>query len=320
MTSNSASRGAGTKQRRLGQHRACGKCILLGEHFVVYGTPALALPVSAVGTDVRVEEAFGGKGWELISSADLTSEDEQRSREMLAAAVKGLALDPGASRRVTVESTIPLGHGLGSSAAFSVALVGALARSAGRQLPPTELRQRAHALEQLVHGTPSGIDDSVVTLERPVWFVKGETVQPLEPPELPRLVLASSGSPGCTGQAVALVRRLSETHPDHFAELCAQATAAAHRGKRALMTGDAEALGRLMDQVHSLLQEIGVSTAGLDRLVGAAREAGALGAKLTGSGMGGFAMALVEQATEDGVARALRGAGADLVLCGTRYD
>ncbi len=299
--------------RVLGSHRACGKCILLGEHFVVYGTPALALPVTSVGIEARVEES-GEPGWELHTSTDLVDEDAQRSRQMLASAVRDLGLDPHAPRRVVVESTIPLGHGLGSSAAFSVSLVGAIAAAAGRELSPDELRQRAHALEKLVHGTPSGIDDAVVTVQKPVWFVRGETVEVLRPPAQPRLVLASSGAPGSTGQAVAMVRGLSEARPDPFSVLCKQAGEAAHQGRQALMSGDWPALGRCMDKVHALLQQIGVSTVALDRLVDAALEAGALGAKLTGSGMGGFAMALVGESDERAVARALADAGAELVL------
>ena len=300
--------------RTLGSHRACGKCILLGEHFVVHGAPALALPVTAVGTEVSVLEADGANGWVLDTAAELTPDASARSGRMLDAAVLGLGLDPRSPRRVEVQSTIPLGHGLGSSAAFSVALVAALARAAGRELSPDELRRRAHELEKVVHGTPSGIDDAVVTLERPVWFIRGEGVEVLEPPGLPKLVFASSGSPGNTGEAVAGVRRLAEARPDHFKDLCRGAAAAAQEGRAALMSGDAPALGRLMDQVHRLLQQIGVSTASLDRLVSAARQAGALGAKLTGSGMGGFAMALVEESAAGEVARALERAGADMVL------
>ena len=300
----------------LGRHRACGKCILLGEHFVVYGAPAMALPLTGVGTEVRVERDPDAEGWELDSTAPLTPDALGRSNQMLAAAVKGLDLHPGLRRRVVVTSSIPLGHGLGSSAAFSVALTGALASSAGRRLTRQELRVRAHLLEELVHGTPSGIDDAVVTMERPVWFVKGEEVEVLAPPALPRLVLASSGSPGDTGQAVAHVRALMNLNRETRIDLCTEAQRVAREGRAALMSGDAPALGRLMDRAHELLQAIRVSTPGLDRLVGAARQAGALGAKLTGSGMGGFVMALVEPASEGAVVSAMGQAGADLVLTG----
>ena len=281
---------------------------------MVHGTPAVALPLKAVGTEVRVLKDVTTKGWELHSDVELSPEGLRRSREMLAAAVQGAGLDPAAARRVEVTSTIPLGHGLGSSASFSVALCGALARAAGDDLEAARLRRRAHQLEKLVHGTPSGIDDAVVTLERPVWFVRGQPLEPLEPAEMPRLILASSGAPGDTGRAVASVGQLAQADPDLFQDLCARALEAVEQGRAALMSSDWPRLGRSMDACHALLQHIGVSTIELDRLVDSARHAGALGAKLTGSGLGGFVMALVDPPREQAVAESLRHTGADLVF------
>lgn len=298
----------------LGVARACGKCILLGEHFVVHGAPAMALPVASVATEIRVEP-HAGAGCELVCSADLPASAAKQSREMLLAALRQNDLHAAPQWRVVVQSSIPMGHGLGSSAAFSVALVGAVAAAAGQRLEPDELRDRAHALERLVHGTPSGIDDAVVTLERPVWFTRGEPVEILRPSCLPQLVLASSGAPGNTGEAVAGVHRYRDAHPRRFGALCTQAEELAQTGRAALLSADGVTLGQAMNSNHALLQRIGVSTKTLDHLVQTAQKAGALGAKLTGSGRGGFIIALVD-ANEQQVTDALKKAGAAQVFAG----
>jgi mevalonate kinase len=308
-----SSRGVALDGAGRGAWRACGKLILFGEHFVVHGAPALALPLRGVCTSVVVEQDPGPDGPRLV--ADLPGPALATSQRLLALALQRLGIEDQASHlRVTAESGIPIGQGLGSSAAFAVALIGALCQAVSRRVSEIELRDHAHALEGLVHGTPSGIDPTVIAFQRPLWFVKGEQPLFLDLPRPVRWVLASSGVARSTGTAVERVRAVREARPDEFDTLCREATEVAQRGRAALEAGDAAELGSLMDRNHALLQALGVSTPALDQLAAVAREAGAHGAKLTGAGLGGFVVALVTLEREAAVVAAWRRWGAPVVL------
>jgi mevalonate kinase len=290
---------------------ACGeapaKLILLGEHFVVHGVSALALPLPLLGTHIAVHENPALDHVALDTSgppADATA------LRVLDRALALLALPASLPWRLAVRSTIPMGHGLGSSASFAVALVRALAAAARVELSSAALRAHAHTLEQITHGTPSGIDDTVVALGVPISFRRGGAIERLEAHHALRFVLASAGGPGATAEAVARVHALQQQHPARFARLCAEAEQTTAAGLRAFRAGAATELGRRMTANHALLQQLDVSTPTLDRLVAAACAAGAHGAKLTGAGRGGFIVALVERDTEAAVRTTLDAAGA----------
>jgi len=295
--------------RELGRHRACGKLILMGEHFVVHGAPALALPVTQLHTEAVALHDETLDAPRLISDVPVAL--RATAEQMLQRALQLLPLD--LPLRMEVRSTLPLGCGLGSSASFAAAMVGALAQAVGRRLTLEQHNELAHALEHVVHGTPSGIDNTTITHRRPVWFVRGEPVQLLDGPGTLQLVLASTGQPGSTREAVAGVAALRQAEPARFEALNQRACELVWQGRQAFLEGDGPTLGRLMDENHTLLQQVGVSTRRLDDLARAARAAGALGAKLTGGGRGGFVVALVQ---DDGssVERATREAGATQTL------
>jgi mevalonate kinase len=289
--------------------RACGKLILLGEHFVVHGEPALALPLTAATTTISVHEAEGvgpSLTTELPGVAAL-------ARRMLEEAVARLGLE-GRRWSVTVGSSVPLGAGLGSSAAFGVALVRALTAAAGQRLTTEQEREHAHALERVAHGNPSGVDDAVVAFARPVWFRRGEALRFPSSSGSQLLVLASDGQLRSTREVVDRVQASRQQDEARFARLCAEAGEVAQRGLAAFEAADGVRLGAAMDRNHALLQALGVSTPALDALVVAARQAGAHGAKLTGAGGGGFIVALVEVATQPEVIAALRRSGAVTIL------
>jgi len=297
----------------LATHTACGKIILLGEHFVVYGCPAVAVPLTARGTTVELYSDPSGGADRLES--DAPGADLDLANELFRAAIKeaGLEADNGLVARVS--STLPVGYGLGSSASLAVALSGVLlAHTSGARPEPGQLRAMAHRLEQVTHGSPSGIDDTVVSLGAPVRFRRGEGVRTLDKVGHLSLVLASSGAPGSTKEAVAAVARRREEDVERFDSFCIRAAARVERGVAALEAGDSVVLGQCMDEIHGLLQEIGVSTPRLDELVAQARSAGALGAKLTGSGWGGFVVALAQPGRAADVAAALEAAGSPSVI------
>jgi mevalonate kinase len=239
--------------------------------------------------------------------------------------------------RVTVRSTIPIASGMGSGAAVSAAIVCALAEAAnskwqmangrwqmrcvgpaiGHQppaIPPADVSALVYEVERLHHGTPSGIDNTVVVYGQPVYFVRGQAPQTFHIGRPFMLAIADSGIASPTKVAVGDVRRAWEQQPARFERLFDGVAAVVEAAHTIIADGQPARLGPLMDQNHALLQEIGVSCPELDALVAVARAAGATGAKLSGSGRGGNMIALVTGETASQVADALRVAGAVRVI------
>lgn len=254
-----------------------------------------------MGQGPRLETALGGP-------------ERVLAERVLAAALQRVGAPATADLTAHVTSDIPIGYGLGSSAAFSAALFGALAVAMGRPVSPSALNDHAHALERIVHGSPSGIDDTVISRAQPVRFERDKPFRFIRAARPLRFVLASCGYPGSTLEAVAGVRRLAADEPARFEPILTRARQVVARAIAAFEAGDAVTLGPLLNANHELLVAVGVSTPELDRLVAAACQAGALGAKLTGAGRGGFVLALTPPSTEARVTRALRQAGATTVF------
>ncbi len=264
----------------MGQGYAPGKVILVGEHFVVHGAPAIAVPLPSRGVSVTVRRQPGA--WEVPAPV---AEHLHRLLPILGESADALTL--------RVRSDLPVGAGLGGSAALAVALVRALLDEDGDPAPdPEAVRRAAHRLERVAHGTPSGIDDAVAAWACPVRFVRGQTPEPLVHLPRPSLWVGLTPQRTSTLDAVAGVGARAKARPDWFAGLLAQAVQLSDSTVEALSAADWPAVGAAMDANHALLQEVGVSTGGLDALVDAARAAGAWGAKLTGGGLGGAAIAL----------------------------
>jgi mevalonate kinase len=301
------------------QSFAPGKVILFGEHAVVYGQPAIAVPVTQVRATAIVEPASPGSGLTLIAS-DLNKRISLASaprNEPLASTAR-LVLDylstPAPDATLTINSTIPIASGLGSGAAVSTALVRALADFLSHTLEPAEVSALVFEVEKIHHGTPSGIDNTVVAYEQPIYFVRGRSLEQLAVGEPFNLIIGDTGKPSSTGKVVARVRRNRQREPAHYDALFDQIGDVTDQARRTMETGDIDELGLLMDQNHELLIELGVSSPKLDDLVETARLAGALGAKLSGAGKGGNMIALVEDDFTEEVAEALREAGAVQVI------
>lgn len=303
---------------------AAGKIILFGEHAVVYGRPAIAAPVSQIrATAVITPSPTHGVhllapdlGWEC-TWPDAPADDPLAAvlHQFQQAAV--IAHLPDFT--LTVTSQIPIASGLGSGAAITVAMLRALANFF--QLPHLLANDQISALtyevEKLHHGTPSGIDNTVIAYEQPVYFVRQQPHNHIEPFTVTKtlhLLVADTGVRSSTRAVVEDVRRHWEANPHYFTQIfdaCGEITRAA---RQAIEVGDVQELGRLMAYNHQWLQEMTVSSPELDRLVQAAQEAGALGAKLSGAGRGGNMIALVTPEIETAVSQALRHAGARRVL------
>jgi len=299
---------------------APGKVILFGEHAVVYGRPAIAVPVTQVKATAVVKAAPRGSGLTLIAS-DLKKQIALATApedEPLAAAARLTlahlkAHEPDAT--VTIRSTIPIASGLGSGAAVTTALVRALGGFLGHKLPPAEVSRLVFEVEKIHHGTPSGIDNTVVAYGKPVYFVRERAIERLKVGCPFTLLIGDSGIPSPTGKVVARVRRAWQREPAHYDALFDRIGDIADEARQAIEDGDVDALGPLMDENHELLIELGVSSSQLDDLVDAARLAGALGAKLSGAGQGGNVIALVEDDCMSDVETALMETGAVRVIC-----
>ena len=255
--------------------RACGKLILCGEHAVVHGHPAIAVPV-----DLYTEITLVPQDGPLTIDHELESpRHEDRLDEALAIAF------PDGGMHVSISTNIPVGVGMGSSAALSVAL----ARALGLEEP--ELREKAMALERSFHGDPSGLDVAVSLRGEPIWFIKGKPMQIVARPKSP-IVVIDSGTAGDTKQLVAEVaEQLLNT--TNAAEVLSDIGALVHAARAVLE--DSESLGDLLTENHALLRQLRVSTPTLDQIVDLAIASGAYGAKLSGAGGGGVCIALIEE-------------------------
>jgi len=301
---------------------APGKIILLGEHAVVYGRPALAVPVRQVQACARVEAAPSGRaGGVLLISPDLGLaswlSDLPSSHPLAAITLATLAaLTPGpfAPVRLTVTSTIPVASGLGSGAAVSVAIARALNQHFGGELGHSRISQLAFEVEHIHHGTPSGIDNTVVAFDRPVFFRRGEAPEPMAIGGPFHFLIGDTGVAAPTAEAVRRVRQRWQADSAVLEAAFDRIAALVLDARQALLQGNVDRLGADLRHNHALLQELDVSSTGLDRLVQAADAAGALGAKMSGGGMGGNMIALVSTERRQSVSDALRQAGAVGVL------
>jgi mevalonate kinase len=302
---------------------APGKIILFGEHAVVHGQPAIAVPLSAVGATVTAEPGAPGSGLAVrVPDLDqpLPYEATPETSPYYNALIYPLqvALNawhlPEPDLLLTVRSTIPIASGLGSGAALATALIRALGDALERPPSNDALNPLVYEVEKRHHGTPSGIDNTVIVYQQPVYFVRGRPPETFTIARPFTLLVADSGHGTPTHITVGDVRRLYESEPERVGAIFARIGEIVQTARSAIESGTMEALGPLMDENHALLRELTVSSAELDRLGSAARAAGASGAKLSGGGRGGNLLALVESDQAAAVTAALRQAGAVNVI------
>ena len=274
---------------------ASAKTILFGEHAVVYGEPAIAIPLSDTRTyaDIRPN----GREFRVISPKVRLNKtfpelsEESGLKQLLYLLKDEFSLTELPKVTLSIRSDIPIASGLGSGAALSVAVTRAFAGLAGSELPAERVNGIAYEIEKIYHGTPSGIDNTVIAYEQPVIFIKGQGFRPLEA-DLSRLSLitADSGIRSKTVDVVSDVR----THLDRNEAALRGIGSLVRTAETALMAGDPAEIGRLMNENQRLLRAIDVSCPELDELIGLALANGALGAKLTGAGRGGNFLVLAQ--------------------------
>jgi hydroxymethylglutaryl-CoA reductase len=290
---------------------AAGKVILLGEHAVVYGRHALAVPISDA-VRVAVTSATGPTRVN-IGEWGLQRVIDRDDGDGIGAAVSLIVDRLGAHGQcfqIEISTDLPIGMGLGSSAAIAVAMTRAIALHLGRDIDDEEVNEIAYDCEKLAHGTPSGVDNTLSCYGEPMLFQNagGLKVEQLSLKEPLPMVVGFSHQSGPTHEQVAGVRARFERDSERYNALFDQIDELGKAGAQALTAGDYPELGRLMNICHGLLNALQVSTPDLEHMVSIARDSGALGAKLTGAGGGGSIIALCPDA-EAAVQRALNQAG-----------
>jgi len=301
---------------------APGKIILFGEHAVVYGRPALAVPVTHVHADVDVSDSARVGIWIDAPDVDLHAElNTLPSDHPIASVINNLffllRVSPFPSLNIKINSTIPVASGLGSGAAVTVALTRALSSHLNYSMTDEEINAFAYEIEKLHHGTPSGVDNTVITYARPVYFIKGQRIETFKIGAPFTILIGDTGISALTRESVHDVRRLWLYDKSRWETVFDKVGEISFTARRVIEAGKSEMLGELMNENHALLQKMGVSSPELDKLVEAARAAGATGAKLSGGGRGGNMIALVEKERAPAIAEALMTAGAKRTITTT---
>ncbi len=289
-------------------------------HFVVYGLPAIASALSSYTTaEVKI---VNGQGWTVDDQRPATPGYKQMKYDDAMQSIKNvlehLKIDIQSQKlEITFAGDLIAASGVGASAAQCTSLARALNERFNLGLDDEKINAAAYEGEKAYHGTPSGIDNTASTYGGLIWFVKNlsggkNTMDLLKTPKKMPLVIANSGITASTTEVVADVRSLKEESPEKFEKIFGDYKILAEKAKKALLEGDSNTLGDLMNQNHKLLQQITVSGELNDRLVEIALNNGALGAKMTGTGRGGLVIALAEsEELQEKIAKAIEQEGFD---------
>ena len=304
---------------------AYGKLILFGEHFVVYKVPALVGAVAAyTDCSIKVEDtdekdSSNDSETGVVKIVDnrpavpnyKTKKAEEGKKAIDLVLNHFKIFGKGKKATLTFGGNLCCASGIGASATQVVSLARAVKETLPQyaKLTEDEINAAGYEGEKGYHGTPSGIDNTAATFGGLLKFQRtdGEPIFEKKAIKEPiRIVYASTGITSCTTEVVGDVRSKKEADPAWFDDLLKKYCDLATKGEKALEAGDMAELGKLLDENHKLLQDLTVSCKELDDLVDAARKAGAIGAKMSGTGRGGLMLALTpDEATQNAVAEAL---------------
>ncbi|MEM2896735.1 MAG: mevalonate kinase [Candidatus Bathyarchaeia archaeon] len=294
---------------------APAKVILFGEHFVVLGKPAVAM---AIDLHAYVSVKKSDRGIHVRSTNfDFSGRKSSKKsfKPIILAALS--TLDhigmPGIGLNIRIESFIPTGVGLGSSAAVSVATIAAISRLFNVNLSRREVYELAFIPEKEVHGKPSGIDQTTSIYGGIISFKPNKGFEHIPCKEL-HLVVGNTNIRRSTKALVNRVKELLNKDKDYVVELQKSYESIYDEAIDAIKLRDFNKIGELMMENHELLKKLGVSHEKLDKFVERAIEAGALGAKLTGAGGGGCMIALTDEGEKDRVAEAISEIGGEAMI------
>ena len=294
---------------------ASGKIILLGEHAVVYGRPAIALPIPlAVEATVRKRTAAEGQGVDILIPRWGLEQKVHSGTQGLGGILGNVLhslelLDENMS--IEVFPHVPRAMGLGGSSALAVAILRAVDHAYTLNLSDEKINELAFECEKAAHGTPSGVDNTVATYSTPLIYKRVENAPTFETISLAQpleLVVGITGKESLTADAVARVRHAWQQYPERYEGVFDQIQGVTEAGHEALRTGNLAEIGELMNLCHGYLNALQLSTPELEELIHIARTNGAIGAKLTGGGVGGSMIALCPD-NKQAVQNAMQAAG-----------
>lgn len=299
--------------------RGFGKVILLNEHFVLYSVPSI---VSALGAYTTAEVSVGsGEGFDITDKRPATpgykTEKYDQQVESTKLIFKAMDIDLAKNHfDIKLGGDLLCTSGVGASAASCTAIARSLSEHFDMKLTDERINELAFEGEKGYHGTPSGVDNTASTFGGLIWFEKGDVpkFEKLKIKKPVEIVMGNTGLTTNTVEAVGNVKKFREGYPKRFDMIREKALKISHEGKTALELYELDTFGKLMNDAHELLQRVGVSHERLDKLVDIARKNGALGAKMTGSGMGGYMVALTPgKDLQEKVADSIQSAGFDAI-------
>lgn len=273
---------------------AVGKIILMGEHAVVYGEPALSIPFPAAFTKVIVDSGQGDVEIDCHFYKGYLK-DSKEKLDGIKTMIEKIVFDLDRELKdfdISIETSIPVERGMGSSAAVAVATTKALYDYFDRELSKEDLIKYSDISEKIIHGNPSGLDAATIIGEESLYYIKGEKFMPFDFVLDGYLVVADSGEIGNTKEAVAGVKSLLDRDYINTKKIIEDLGSLADEAKKFMEENNPLGLGQAMRNAQRLLNSLGVSNDNLEKLVGRAMKDGALGAKLTGGGLGGSMIAL----------------------------
>lgn len=285
--------------QHLGHGNSHAKIILMGEHSVVYGEPAIALPLPSVTTKVLITANHQRK--QTIESRYFTGSFSELPEKMagiqkLIASLVTHFHGESDGWHMKIDSDISAERGMGSSAACAVAIVRAWFDLYDTNLDRQSLLKWVAVEEQITHRNPSGLDAATVSSNDPIWFKKGEKGSPIALNLNATMVIADTGIKGATREAIQTVQNHLKDEPHKSQQLIHHLGELTTNSKIAIVENHPDVLGNYLTAAHQDLATLGVSDEQLDHLVNTAINQGALGAKLTGGGRGGCMFAITNSA------------------------